>query len=102
MGRARWLRRGVVAVLGLAVLEAAAGLGLAVVGRWDLSWVAAFATLALATFAFGAALGRLVDGTPAARREGRAVPVWPERSPDARLERVVARRRARWARMLRQ
>ena len=102
MGRARWLRRGVVAVLGLAALEAAAGLGVAVVGRWDLAWVAAFATLALATFTFGVALGRMVDGTPAAPLAARGGPMRSERSPDARLERVVARRRERWARMLRQ
>ena len=102
MGRARWLRRCVVAVLGLALLEAAVGLGLAVVGRGDLAWVAVFVTLALATFTFGVALDRLIDGDPAARHEGRAVQARSGQSPDARLEQVVARRRERWTRMMRQ
>ena len=101
MGRVWWLRRGITAMLGLAVLEALAGLGLAVVGRWDLGWVAAFATLALATFTFGVALERVMGGAARVRHRSRAAPVRPERSPEARLARVVTRRRVRWARLRR-
>ena len=97
----RWLRRGILVAFGLALLEAVLALALAVVGPGDWAWVATLATLALATYTFGVALVRALASPPASRHPAHAVPVRARPTPEARLTRVVARRRERWARLRR-